>query len=85
MTTERAARCAAAGTAFAQYVKYYRSGAPFQFRRVVFLAILVGALTFGLQVALLTDVDIRILHAAWSRCSANSWVAGHIALNKDAS
>ena len=51
MTTERAARCAAARTAFTQYAKYYRSKAPYHFRRVV-----AGAVTS------LTDIDIRILH-----------------------
>ena len=62
MTTERAARCAAARTAFAQYSQYHRGGAPYHFRRVVFQATVVGALTFGFEVAPLTDVDIRILH-----------------------
>ena len=36
MTNERAAPCAAAPTACAQYAKYYCSGALFHFRRVVF-------------------------------------------------
>ena len=55
MTTERAARCAAARTAFAQCPQY--------FRRVVFQAPVLGALTFGLEVAPLTEVDIRVLHS----------------------
>ena len=48
MTKERAARCAAARTAFAQCAKFYRSEAPNHFRRVVFQA--------GLEVAPLTYV-----------------------------
>ena len=62
MTTERAARCVAVLAAFVQHAKYYRSKAPFHHRRVVFQATVVGALTFGLEVAPLTEVDIRILN-----------------------
>ena len=61
-TIEGTLTIAAARTACAQYAKYYRRGAPCHFRRVFFQAMVVGALTFGLEVALLTDVDIRILH-----------------------
>ena len=47
---------------FAQDTKYYRSEAPYHFHWVVFQATVVGALSFGLEVAPPTDVDIRILH-----------------------
>ena len=66
MTTELSARCAAARAAFAQHARYYQSKAPFHYQRVVFRATVVGALTFGLEVALLTEVDIRILHRCFT-------------------
>ena len=46
---------------------------------------LVGAFTFGLEVVLPTDVTSGSSMAAPSRCSTNSWAAGHIASNKDES
>ena len=64
-TTEHAARCAAARTAVTQSAKHYRSEAPNHFREVVFQATVVGALAFGLEVAPLTDVDIRIFHGCF--------------------
>ena len=69
MTTERAARCAAARAAFAQYTKYFRSKAPFHHRRLVFQVTVVGDLTFGLEVAPLTEVDIRILNGCLTSLS----------------
>ena len=61
MTTENAVRCAAARAAFAQYSWCHRSDAPYHFRRVVFQATVVGALTFSLEVVPLTDVENRVL------------------------
>ena len=62
VTTDRAARCAAARTAFAQFSQYYRTDAPYHSHRVVFKATETGALTFGQEVAPLADVDVRVLH-----------------------
>ena len=42
--------------------QYHRSEAPYHLRRVVFQAAEVGALTFDLEVAQLSDIDIWILH-----------------------
>ena len=85
VTTERAARCDAVRTALAQYAKYYRNGAPFHFRRVVFYTTVVEALTFGLDVAPLTDIDIRILHGCLVSLLYKFLAAGHIPSNKDES
>ena len=65
VTTERAARCAAARTPFAQYWQPYRSRTLSHLRRVVFQATVVGALSFGLEVACLTDVDVRVVHGCF--------------------
>ena len=62
VTTRRLARRAAARTAFAEFSQHCRSDAPYHFRRVVVQATVVGALTFGLDVAPLTDFDVRLLH-----------------------
>ena len=65
VTTERAARCAAARTLFAQYWQPYRSRTHSHLRRVVFQATVVGALSFGLEVACLIDVDVRVVHGCF--------------------
>ena len=58
MTTERAARCAAARTAFAQVSQYHRSDAPLSCR----LPGYGGGCSCFRPWGALADVDVRVLH-----------------------